>query len=97
MAIGSIVRELGGQIKNGNWSEAWGSINKNGVYNATRSIDIREKDVKKSNNISDQANVFGYKEGLRDIYQGSELDPWADERWYLLFDTPVDSNKGDRK
>ena len=56
------------------------------VYNATESIDMREADVKKTSKASlldyysSQAYVFNYKEGLREEYQGTEYDPWADER-----------------
>ena len=54
------------------------------VYNATKSIDMREKDIKIEKNLierySSQAYVFNYKEGLREEYIGTEYDPWADQR-----------------
>ena len=50
------------------------------VYNATRYIDIRESDVVANGGLSSQASVFGYKDGIRDIYIGTERDPWASTR-----------------
>ena len=32
----------------------------------------------------DQALMFNYFEGIRDIYQGTEKDPWAPRRWPAL-------------
>ncbi len=49
------------------------------VYNATKSIDIRLGDVVRGDCTS-QASVFGYKDGIRDIYVGTSLDPWRAER-----------------
>ena len=40
-------------------------------------IDMRECDVADGNI---QATAFFYKEGIRDIYIGSDRDPWANQR-----------------
>ena len=49
------------------------------VYNATRSTDIRERDVVKGDWKS-QSYIFAYENGIRPCYIGTERDPWADER-----------------
>ena len=59
--------------KTGDWS---GSR----VYDATKMIDIREADVVAGGGITSQALWFGYKKGIRDIYIGTNRDPWADVR-----------------
>jgi hypothetical protein len=53
-----------------------GYFDRGDVYSATRSIDMRERDVASGM----QAFIFGYKNGIRDIYIGTYRDPWADER-----------------
>ena len=54
--------------------------NKNGVYLATCSTDIRECDVVAGGGWTSQASIFNYKDGIRDIYWGTARDPWANER-----------------
>ena len=49
-------------------------------YEATKSIDMREVDVIANDSWYSQANIFNYKNGIRDVYIGTERDPWAKER-----------------
>ena len=50
------------------------------IYNATKSIDIRESDVISGAGIASQAFAFNYRNGIRDIYIGTSRDPWANTR-----------------
>ena len=48
---------------------------------------MRERDVVKTegnNFYFSQAFLFGYKNGLREEYIGTEYDPWASERKLLI-------------
>ena len=54
-----------------------GSYIEGSVYDATRTIDMRESDVAPGNM---QAVVFGYMYGIRKKYIGSSRDPWANYR-----------------
>ncbi len=56
-----------------------GRYSASSVYDATRTIDIYEKDVW-DNGIGTQAWIFDYRNGIRNCYLGTEWDPWAFER-----------------
>ena len=51
--------------------------NASSVYDATKSIDIRERDVVI---YGYQSIAFGYRNGIRDVYIGTSRDPWANTR-----------------
>ena len=84
LAFGYIVLQSYNKIKGGDYKSAI-NYNADSVYEATRSIDMREREVVKNNssglsNYASQSVVFDYKNGIRDEYLGTQYDPWADER-----------------
>lgn len=50
------------------------------LQSATKNMDIHYSDIVKSDDITSQSNVFSYKEGIRDQYIRTILDPWWEER-----------------
>ena len=80
LAGGCVVKNVWDDLLEGNIIAAMKDFNKQGVYHATVSIDMMEKDVIADAGITSQAEVFNYRDGIRDIYVGTTRDPWADER-----------------
>ncbi len=59
------------------WSIVKGSYDADSVIDATRSIDISLSNVKPGDY---QSLAFGYRNGIRSCYIGTQYDPWRDSR-----------------
>ena len=69
--ISSILFEQQYPSRADTWIHVWRAE----IYEADAKID--ETWLK---NLASQATAFGYKEGIRDIYLGTDRDPWRNER-----------------
>lgn len=79
LAAGYDLIQRANKIVNGDFRGAFQS-QADAVYQATVNINMKESDIEKTNSITSQSVVFGYKDGLREEYKGTEYDPWADQR-----------------